>query len=161
MIWSDQASVASSESSDDVFCVDQPSCSHGLRWRSCVAYRTRQMPLAPHSKKLKPRNHAIAPMSRHQRDLLERTRMMAIANPKKMWRAPSVRPKMIRGLLPLAIDQRMKFGWDWLRRVSVTVVMGMAKADGWVVCWRACSWYEWAKRKEVSQVLEKRGWGGG
>lgn len=154
MIWSDQARVVSSESSDDneddVFCVDQPSlysCSHGLRWRSCVAYRTRQMPFAPQSKKLKPRNHASAPMSRHQRDLLERTRMMAIANPKKMWRAPSVRPKRIRGLLPLAIDQRIKFGWDWLRRVSVTVVMGMAKADGWVVCWRACSWCDGKEKR--------------
>lgn len=107
------------------------------------------MSLAPQIKKLKPSNQAIQHMRRHQRDLLERTRIIAIAKPRKMWRAPMVRPKRMRGLLPLAIDQRIKLGCDRLRRVSVTVVMGMAKADGWVVCWRACSW----RSRNVSHVI--------
>lgn len=63
------------------------------------------MPLLPANRNANPSNQAGKAQSRHQRDLVERTKTMARRKPKAMLRAPRTRPKMMRGLLPLAVDQ--------------------------------------------------------
>ena len=133
---SELASVVSSESSM-MLVVDMPALlnwSHGLTCWSRVAYKTKQIPLAPARRKLKPRNQAKAAKTRHQRGLVLSVSTMAITNPKMMFRAPRVRPKSTRGGLPLTAAHRMKLGCEWLRRDSVTTVCGIEKAEGWVVC---------------------------
>lgn len=88
------------------------------------------MPLEPERRKLKPSSQARVAKRRYQRGWWERVRRMAMTKPKRILRAPRVRPKIIRDLLPLVTDQRMKFGWDWFRRVSVTIFIGAINAEG-------------------------------
>jgi hypothetical protein len=57
-----------------------------------------------------PMNHSIAAKILHHRLTLERVRSIAIMKPKAMLETPMVRTKKTRGLLPLQIDHRMKFG---------------------------------------------------
>ena len=97
------------------------------------------MPLLPARRNMKPRAQGRMEKKRHQRALYEMVRRIAMRKPKRILTAPSTRPKIMRGVFPLTVDQRIKFGWEWLRRVSVMIVSGMMKANGWVVCWRAWS----------------------
>lgn len=55
--------------------------------------------------------------------------MIARIKPINILKMPIVRTKRTRGLLPLQMDQRMKFGCDWPRRAAVVMVMAGRKAD--------------------------------
>jgi hypothetical protein len=85
----------------------------------------------------KPMNHGIAANIRYHRLAWLAVNKQAIVKPAAMLLMPRALTARIRGLLPLQIDQRMKLGCDWPRRVASATLRAGAKADGCVVCCKA------------------------
>ena len=113
--------------------------SQGRMCRWCMPWRTTHMPFHAAISVEVPMKKPIMEMARHARPALLSVRMMATSRPAIMPKMPSPRAKMTRARLPLQMVQRTKLGCAWQRSDHSTVVMTSAKAEGCVVCWRACS----------------------
>jgi hypothetical protein len=89
------------------------------------------MPFAAAASVAKPTTHPTAARAR------DSVRTTARAVERAMVASPRHRAKVVRAGLPLRMDQRMKFGWDWWRREDSVEEAAVRKAVGWVVCERA------------------------
>ena len=85
----------------------------------------------------RPMNHGTAANIRYHRLARLAVKRQAMMKPAAILLMPRAWTARMRGLLPLQIDHRMKFGCDWPRNVASATFRAGANAEGCVVCCRA------------------------